>query len=70
MRLEEFVRRNLTALVISLSVCAALASPLRLAVQGDQERKPKHHHYKLIDVGTLGGPGSSLRDTTNFTAVM
>jgi probable HAF family extracellular repeat protein len=34
---------------------ALLAISLQL---GAQEKRVKHHHYKLIDLGTLGGPAS------------
>jgi hypothetical protein len=37
-------------------VGAAIASPVQLEAQ--EESKPHHHHYKLIDLGTLGGPAS------------
>ena len=41
-----------------LSLCAALALPIGLAAQElqQQEQKKDHHHYKLIDLGTFGGP--------------
>jgi probable HAF family extracellular repeat protein len=41
---------------------AALAMPVWTAAQNNPSppNKPKHHQYKLIDTGTLGGPTSSL----------
>ena len=47
---------------IASTLLAALALPLGVAAQNNATRnqKPKHHHYKLIDVGTFGGPNSSL----------
>jgi len=45
-------------LLMAITLWAALAIPLRLAAQDRQEHKHKHHHYKLIDLGTLGGPQS------------
>jgi probable HAF family extracellular repeat protein len=40
---------------------AALAMPVWMAAQDNpsQDHKPKHQQYKLIDLGTLGGPTSS-----------
>jgi probable HAF family extracellular repeat protein len=51
------MRKNLSVLLIALSLCAALALPF---VSSAQEEKKEHHHYKLIDIGTLGGPNSGL----------
>src|SRR5215469_3262904 len=48
----------LTRLLILFS---ALAVPISLAAQ-DHANKPRHHHYKLIDLGTFGGPTSSTQD--------
>ena len=46
--------------VVVLSLFAALAMPVGIAAQDNpsQDHKPKHHRYKLIDLGTLGGPNS------------
>jgi probable HAF family extracellular repeat protein len=52
----EIMRKNLTALITSLSLCGALAFPVMSSAQ-DQL---KHHHYKLIDVSTFGGPQSNV----------
>src|SRR5260370_42559003 len=38
---------------------AALELPLRLAAQDKQDHNNMHHHYKLIDMETFGGPVSS-----------
>jgi probable HAF family extracellular repeat protein len=47
------MKRNLTATIAAVTLFAALALPVRLAAQG-------RTRYKLIDIGTLGGPNSSL----------
>jgi probable HAF family extracellular repeat protein len=55
------MRKNLSALLIALSLCAALALPIGLSAQEQKEQneqKKQHHHYQLIDVGTFGGPSS------------
>jgi probable HAF family extracellular repeat protein len=42
-----------------IALLAALAVPLGLAAQNKQDHG-KHHRYKLVDLGTLGGPNSSV----------
>jgi probable HAF family extracellular repeat protein len=42
----------------AIGFCAAVAAPLGVAAQGNRDHHQKHHHYKLIDVGTFGGPNS------------
>jgi probable HAF family extracellular repeat protein len=44
--------------ITATTLFAALAVPVRLATQDKQHGGPKHHHYKFIDIGTLGGPHS------------
>ncbi len=39
--------------IIAVMLLTALATPLRLVAQ---DQKKTHHHYKLIDLGTFGGP--------------
>ena len=45
---------------IAISLVATLAGPLRLAAQEQTEKEhhEMHCHYKLIDLGTFGGPQS------------
>jgi uncharacterized membrane protein len=38
--------------------------PLRLAAQ-DKQHDFKHHHYKLFDLGTFGGPGSGISNQSS-----
>jgi probable HAF family extracellular repeat protein len=45
-----------------VSLIAALAVPIGTAAQNNssQNQTPKHHIYKLIDLGTLGGPNAGI----------
>jgi probable HAF family extracellular repeat protein len=45
--------------VTAVVLFAALANPVSLAAQGNRDQQ-KHHHYKVVDTGTLGGPNSFL----------
>jgi probable HAF family extracellular repeat protein len=42
--------------LIAIVLFAALAIPTQLTAQDGPNNKPKHHQYKLYDVGTFGGP--------------
>lgn len=46
--------------VAEITLVAALAIPVCIAAQdsSSQDHKPKHHKYKLTDMGTFGGPAS------------
>ena len=44
--------------IITLAVLTTLGTAVRLTAQEQKEQKKEHHHYKLIDLGTLGGPSS------------
>lgn len=52
--------------VTTMAFVTALAIPVRLIAQNDQQSCHKAHHYKLVDLGALGGsqsyfsPGSGL----------
>lgn len=46
------------AWTIAMTISATLAMPLPLAAQDSRDRKHEHHHYKVIDIGGLGGPNS------------
>jgi len=45
-------------LITAMTLLTALATPIRLAAQNNRDHHHEHHHYKLIDLGTLGGPQS------------
>jgi hypothetical protein len=46
----------------AITLCAALAIPVRFAAQQPESR---HLHYKLIELGTLGGPTSYINPVGN-----
>ena len=45
--------------ITTMTLFAALAMPVQLAAQKEQQNKPQPR-YKLVDLGTLGGPNSGL----------
>ena len=49
-----------------VSLIAALAMPVGIVAQDNsmQNPKPKHHIYKVIDLGTFGGPNSFVNGPT------
>ena len=49
------MKKNLAMCITALTLHAALATPIHVAAQ---ELTPTHHHYKLVDLGTFGGPSS------------
>ena len=42
----------------TLTLLGVLAVPVQLAAQEKQDHPHQYHHYKLIDMGTFGGPQS------------
>ena len=44
-------------LISAMALLVALAMPVSLAAQ---EHPTKHHKYKLVDLGTFGGPASGF----------
>ena len=71
------MKSRILMLIAAMTLFAALAIPIGLAAQdlAAQATKANHHHYQLIDTGTLGGATSSLgfegeRDINNRGTVV
>lgn len=60
MKLQRAQKARMFSNIIAMSLIAAFALPLVSLAQGQKEDKNEHHHYKLIDVGTFGGPSSAF----------
>jgi probable HAF family extracellular repeat protein len=47
-----------TKCIAATALLATLTLPVGLAAKSKEKHKPQHHHYKLIDLRTFGGPQS------------
>lgn len=58
--------------VVAISLLVALAMPVGVAAQGNaaQKHNGMHHHYKLVVVGTFGGPTGSYWDNLSNVSVL
>jgi probable HAF family extracellular repeat protein len=58
------MKSRILTCICAFTLLAALAIPVRLAAGtvGPQKDGNKHHRYRLVDVGTFGGPTSFLND--------
>ena len=54
---------NLKKLAITMAVVLAVAFASQRPLSAQEP--PKHHHYKLIDVRTFGGPGSGIENPSS-----
>jgi len=58
MKLQTAHKSRMFTNIIAMTLLAALAMPVESSAQEQKEQKKEHHHYKLVDLGTLGGPNS------------
>ena len=59
------MKRRIRNSLIAISLCGALAMPTFLdGQQNGVQEESNQHHYKLVDLGTLGGPQSYLFSLT------
>jgi probable HAF family extracellular repeat protein len=52
----------------ALLATAALAVPATIIAQGSQSHTSQFHHYKLVDIGTFGGPESNINNEFSLGA--
>lgn len=63
---EEIVKKNLSAYITTITLFAVLTIPVGLAAQDNQDHKHQHHRYKLVDLGTFGGPQSYFNPGSGY----
>jgi probable HAF family extracellular repeat protein len=56
------MKSKILAWTIGMTLCAALTMPIWLAAWEHQEQQDRkeHHRYKMVDLGTFGGPNAYL----------
>jgi probable HAF family extracellular repeat protein len=51
------------------TLLAVITTPTELSAQ-EHLQTPQHHHYKLIDMGTFGGPLSGINEPVNYVPAL
>jgi probable HAF family extracellular repeat protein len=57
-------------LTMALTILVSLAFPIPMTAQSHEQVNTQHHHYQLVQIPTLGGPGVNFFDNTNNIAVL
>jgi probable HAF family extracellular repeat protein len=57
---EKNVKSRTWMWMAAVYLFAAVTAPIWLVAQDDQSSPKEHHRYKLIDLGTFGGPSSTV----------
>lgn len=62
MKLQGSYKSRMFASIVATALFTAMAMPVCVSAQGNaaQAQTVKHHHYKLIDLGTFGGPRNTV----------
>jgi probable HAF family extracellular repeat protein len=62
MKLQAVGKSRMIAIIITIVLFAAMGLPICALAQriSAQDQNAKHHHYQLVDLGTLGGPNTYL----------
>jgi probable HAF family extracellular repeat protein len=60
MKLHCTCKTRMFAIMMAIALFASLALPVVSSAQEEKIEKKEHHHYKLVDIGTFGGPNSSF----------
>lgn len=55
------MKKHTTLATVTIAILTLMVTPVQLAAQQEAEHTLKHHRYKLIDLGTFGGPNSYLQ---------
>jgi hypothetical protein len=62
---EDCMKARKVTYVTAITLFIALAIPARLAAQKREEEKKQNHRYRLVDIGTFGGPESFINPAGN-----
>lgn len=60
-----FGRKNMSLKKFAITIAVALGVILASHPSLSAQESPKHHHYKLIDAGTFGGPGGGIENPSS-----